>query len=186
MNDWDLSHRTGESHDGGERTGTLPFMAMDLLDEDAIAGRKRRLYRHDLEGLIWILPWVFLQYENGKLAHDALSTWCTGDHAACLAHKTHFLRSIGSTRPLPSWNTEWNMAFAAILWIRERRSAQEDLDVAYIWSNRSKPLPEPLPELPKDMYHSFLRQLSIVWEKYPRLEELMRELEMVPDELTNP
>ena len=183
MNDWDLSHRTGENHDSGERTGTLPFMALDLLDEKAVAGEKKRLYRHDLEGLIWILPWVFLQYENGRLLHPALLAWCTGDHATCLAHKSHFLRTIPDVEPLPFWSTEWDMAYAALEWIRNRYQAQEERAFSNKRSHTSEPFPEPHP---KDVYHSFLGQLSNAWVEYPRLEELMRELEMVPDELTNP
>ena len=53
LNDWDLSHHPGlprsvQNH--GERTGTVPFVAIDLLCARNWRGRKPRLYRHDLEG----------------------------------------------------------------------------------------------------------------------------------------
>jgi len=161
MNDWDLSHRTGENHDGGERNGTLPFMALDLLDEKAVAGEKKRLYRHDLEGLIWILPWVFLQYENGRLVHPVLSAWCAGDHATCLAHRSHFLRMIADVEPLPLWIIEWNMAFEALVWVHNHYQAQEDhASFSNKRNHTSGPFPEPHP---KDVYHSFLRQLLDAW-----------------------
>lgn len=51
---------------GNERTETVPFMALDLLCDEYWRGEVERLYRHDLEGLIWILPWVFLQFSEKK------------------------------------------------------------------------------------------------------------------------
>jgi len=66
LNDWDLCRirtNTGIQHRGGERTRTVPFIAIDLLTPEYFDGSKPPLYRHDLEGLIWILPWGFLQFE---------------------------------------------------------------------------------------------------------------------------
>ena len=60
---------------GGERTGTLAFMALELLTDQAWNGNVRRLYRHDLEGFIWMLPWVFLQYEDSVLTIPVLEKW---------------------------------------------------------------------------------------------------------------
>src|SRR6266852_4937415 len=60
LNDWDLSRvrtETGVQHVGGERTGTIPFMALDLMTPEFWRGDKPPLYRHDLEGFIWTLPW---------------------------------------------------------------------------------------------------------------------------------
>ena len=76
LNDWDLSYDGHSGGDeghvaGGERTGTLPFMALDLLSDEAWKGNVQRLYRHDLEGFIWILPWVFLQYEGSERTNTA-------------------------------------------------------------------------------------------------------------------
>ncbi|KAF9461562.1 hypothetical protein BDZ94DRAFT_1136602, partial [Collybia nuda] len=43
---------------GGERTGTVPYMAIDLLGEEYSNGKKERLYRHDVEAFFWVLVWV--------------------------------------------------------------------------------------------------------------------------------
>ncbi|KAI0313141.1 hypothetical protein OF83DRAFT_1031103, partial [Amylostereum chailletii] len=49
LNDWDLATIIGLScHDGIERTGTLPFMAVDLCPPDFWLGLLVRLYRHEL------------------------------------------------------------------------------------------------------------------------------------------
>ena len=122
MNDWDLSFdREGAlQHVGGERTGTVPFMALDLLTEEYWAGTIPRLYRHDLEGLIWVLPWVFLQYENGSLTVSKLKSWRTGDYFACQKEKRTFLahfRKTSNYLPTRSWATEWELAYVLLDWI---------------------------------------------------------------------
>ncbi|KAG0694107.1 hypothetical protein DFH29DRAFT_1006643 [Suillus ampliporus] len=58
LNDYDLSSTQNHSPSGRERTGTVPFMALDLLTKQAIAGEVEHLYQHDAESLIWVLGWV--------------------------------------------------------------------------------------------------------------------------------
>ncbi|KAI0337828.1 hypothetical protein BDW22DRAFT_1305393, partial [Trametopsis cervina] len=58
LNDFDLAITPGQSRGLGEATGTTPFMAVDLLcAEFWETGLITRVYRHDLEGFIWILVW---------------------------------------------------------------------------------------------------------------------------------
>jgi hypothetical protein len=66
-----------------ERTGTIPFMAIDLLNDDYWQGNIARHYRHDLEGLILVLSWVFLQYEGSKITGSRFQAWCMGDYEVC-------------------------------------------------------------------------------------------------------
>ncbi|KZT63360.1 hypothetical protein DAEQUDRAFT_646521, partial [Daedalea quercina L-15889] len=40
-----------------ERTGTTPFMALDLLNSRYWEGKVERLYRHDLEGFVWVMAY---------------------------------------------------------------------------------------------------------------------------------
>ena len=63
LNDFDLSTimKPGSPHpnrQGLERTGTLPFMAMELLHEEGFEGKTPRRYRHELESFAWVLVWV--------------------------------------------------------------------------------------------------------------------------------
>jgi hypothetical protein len=60
LNDFDLAAimEPGEefpSKVGFERTGTMPFMAVDLLLQDT--GMIKGLYAHDLESMIWCMVW---------------------------------------------------------------------------------------------------------------------------------
>jgi len=83
FNYWDrirIRTETGVEHLGGQRTGTIPFMAMDF--PEYFEGSKPSLYRHDLDGFIWILPWVFLQF-NGPKFEIAQLHWGTGDYLLC-------------------------------------------------------------------------------------------------------
>ena len=57
VNDFDLATWVGHSTTNSDRTGTIPFMAIDLLN----GGLDRcipRLYRHDLESFCWVLAYV--------------------------------------------------------------------------------------------------------------------------------
>src|ERR1700730_4848321 len=103
LNDWDLSYYCRSGLDTGcvvrgeSRTGTFPFMALDLLSEEAWRGNLQRLYRHDLEGFIWILPWVFLQFEDSVLTNPVLDGWRTGDYAEYADAKRALLSKLPST-----------------------------------------------------------------------------------------
>ncbi|KAI3604002.1 other 1 protein kinase [Moniliophthora roreri] len=66
--DWDLSHFTGEPRPAGfSNTGTLIFMASELLTGSARMGQVMRVYRHDAESLFWVLIWILGRYRNGTL-----------------------------------------------------------------------------------------------------------------------
>ncbi|KAG0706458.1 hypothetical protein DFH29DRAFT_1022318 [Suillus ampliporus] len=68
LNDYDLSSlATAFGPQGNERTGTVPFMALDLLTPEGQQGNVKHLYRHDLESFVWVLAWVSLRYRNGVL-----------------------------------------------------------------------------------------------------------------------
>jgi hypothetical protein len=57
LNDFDLATWVGHSTTNSDRTGTLPFMAIDLLDGE-LEDRIPQLYRHDLESFSWVLAYI--------------------------------------------------------------------------------------------------------------------------------
>ncbi|KAI0337827.1 hypothetical protein BDW22DRAFT_1363600 [Trametopsis cervina] len=74
LNDFDLAITPGQSRGLGERTGTTPFMAVDLLcAEFWETGLITRVYRHDLEGLLWVLAWIVLRLDASNDFKEALS-----------------------------------------------------------------------------------------------------------------
>ena len=69
FNDFDLAHLRGEPRSSGtERTGTMPFLALDLLTKD---GKLKRLYRHDCESFAWVLLRICCRFEDGEEIHEA-------------------------------------------------------------------------------------------------------------------
>ena len=73
------------------RTGGIPFMAIGLLKDGYWNGSIKRLYRHDLEAFIWILPFVFLRYQNGKSQPETtVEQWMTSNYIACRSQKIAF------------------------------------------------------------------------------------------------
>ncbi|KAF8119507.1 hypothetical protein EV363DRAFT_1145673, partial [Boletus edulis] len=65
LNDFDLAS-IQETATGTERTGTVPFMALALLREEALQGNVRHACQHDAESFIWVLIWISLRYDDGK------------------------------------------------------------------------------------------------------------------------
>ncbi|KIN99501.1 hypothetical protein M404DRAFT_810069 [Pisolithus tinctorius Marx 270] len=93
LNDYDLSSLADSSNLlGNERTGTMPFMAIDLLEEDGQDGKVEHLYRHDMESFIYVFIWISLQYMNGKPLHPGpLDSWTKVDARECSKKKIYFL-----------------------------------------------------------------------------------------------
>ena len=75
LNDFDLATWIKHPTANNDRTGTIPFMALDLLD-GGLDRRIPRLYRHDLESFSWVLAYVtvaHVEYEGGNIEIFPLS-----------------------------------------------------------------------------------------------------------------
>ncbi|KAG2149131.1 uncharacterized protein EDB93DRAFT_1337101 [Suillus bovinus] len=105
LNDYDLSSLADDPGPrGNERTGTVPFMALELLSEQGQRGEVKHLYRHDLESFMWCFAWISLRYENGALVSaesrpGRLYHWATSDAVTCSMPKLHFLNNVEEYRP---------------------------------------------------------------------------------------
>ena len=78
---------------GTDRTGTIPFMALELLRKAYWDGKVIRRYHHELEAFIWMLPFVFLAYDNGKLDpnNQFIKYWITSDYLTCGEKKLAYI-----------------------------------------------------------------------------------------------
>ncbi|TFY57703.1 hypothetical protein EVG20_g8436 [Dentipellis fragilis] len=128
--DWDLAHVEGHSQDNRRhRTGTLPFMALELLCDEYWDGKIERSYHHDLEALIWMLPWAFLRFEYGQEIKGApLGKWKTTDYNDCDAYKRAFLRTCaypGRYSPTVSYKDEWMLACSLLFWLSDQAWARD-------------------------------------------------------------
>lgn len=66
---------------GWERTGSIAFMAMDLLMNPD--GTEKRWYRHDLESFLWCLLWVMLKKPPVSWLDDGFAVVQSQKRALC-------------------------------------------------------------------------------------------------------
>lgn len=122
LNDFDLSSikrflsSIKDAPRGLERTGTIPFMALDLLMPEATAGQVEHVYYHDAESFIWVLTWICLRYDNGKLLRKnrPLDEWLTVDAMGCHEKKTSFLGMLRRIHPTQSHEGNFKVALQCL------------------------------------------------------------------------
>ncbi|KAJ3897795.1 protein kinase [Lentinula edodes] len=106
LNDFDLSSRVRDMDKGptsNQRTGTRPFMSVDLLSPVWEGGH---LYRHDLESLFYIMLCLACRYEApGVPAPEprAYSKWFNGSDADIFENKTTLLHDSFQSPPIQSY-----------------------------------------------------------------------------------
>ncbi|KAG8946135.1 hypothetical protein FRC03_001474 [Tulasnella sp. 419] len=106
LNDYDLSTliRPGyeEGPTGTDRTGTVPFMALDLLESSALAGNVEHQYQHDFEAFLWVLTWITHRYQEGRMmSHAPFNAWIA-DHQQCRKEKSTYQADlVKNKQPLP-------------------------------------------------------------------------------------
>lgn len=97
LNDWDMAsvwkNGVGDTITAAHhRTGTPPFMAIDLLRAELWG----HLYRYELESFVYILVWAAVHYNlkaktRAERVHKALINWVTGTLAARGKEKQGFV-----------------------------------------------------------------------------------------------
>jgi hypothetical protein len=83
LNDFDLARLSTPDRKPGakDNTGTMPFLALDLLNEAAFKGLVQRRYRHDAESFAWCLVYICVcmgKDQNGRIGTfhpHPLSAW---------------------------------------------------------------------------------------------------------------
>jgi serine/threonine protein kinase len=116
LNDFDLAIlRTSEGPSSKTRTGTKPFIAVDLLGEPDDVHR----YRHDLESLFYVIVYVTSRYHEGReIENPPLQEWNDLDEHALESVKNKFLNGL-----LPKRTPNFE-GFAS--WIVDIRDALQD------------------------------------------------------------
>jgi hypothetical protein len=127
LNDYDLAHIRGRPRPSGtERTGIIPFMALDLLTEEAWDGKVARLYRHDCESFAWVLLWICCRYDNGEeIPNPPLSRLMVHDHEQCFLEKHTILSKLVDIEATPSYKKFWKASQKLISVIVSQRMQRE-------------------------------------------------------------
>ncbi|TFY78117.1 hypothetical protein EWM64_g5894 [Hericium alpestre] len=106
LNDWDLSetvsnetpHLRNTGATARHRTGTAPFMALDLLLDNP----PRHLYRHDLESFVYVLVWCAVQFSldpaDNSVLSPVLCPWAQGSWQQIHSQKSSFIST--SQKPI--------------------------------------------------------------------------------------
>ena len=110
LNDFDLARWSALNRkpSAEDNTGTLPFLALDLLNDTALEGHVRRLYRHDAESFAWCLIYLYIcmhRDKQGRITtrdpHPLLSWFKSVDASYCskiTLLKNGFLKDLAKPR----------------------------------------------------------------------------------------
>ncbi|KAG2361220.1 hypothetical protein BDR07DRAFT_76204 [Suillus spraguei] len=136
LHDFDLSS-TQDSPPGRGRTGTVPFVAIELLTNSKI----KHLYRHDAESFIWVLTWVSLRYREGMLLNKGrqLDRWLQVDAIKCRKEKSDFLifgrRGIEpSSSHVDSWIVaRSSLHLVALFYVGDPESSDSESELFSHW-----------------------------------------------------
>ena len=137
LNDFDLAaimavgERTPKQ--GFERTGTLPFMAIDLLRFPN--GQISRWFRHDLESCMWCLVWEALAKHREH--------WCSEDLTRISAEKSGMLSVLDNSclkqewRPYALFLEYWTLSFRGRMDARRRLVSRlvADVEKIKVWQD---------------------------------------------------
>ncbi|KAF9254812.1 hypothetical protein L218DRAFT_967898 [Marasmius fiardii PR-910] len=81
------------------RTGTKPFIAMNLLTPNKEADA-RDFARYDLESTVYVFAWIICRYENGQEIEDPpFEEWCHGSWESVRGRKFSWVYSSISKTP---------------------------------------------------------------------------------------
>ncbi|PFH46931.1 hypothetical protein AMATHDRAFT_68781, partial [Amanita thiersii Skay4041] len=134
LNDFDLAKLVPEMQRGPyakHKTGTLPFMAIDLLN--GWSGEHQ--YRFELESFLYVIMWIVVRYEDGKEKYDTLRRWLAKRPLTVKLEKIALLQQLDSFLAIP-WTQSatfpniyksWILPLRMILsqFIRDSEAAQE-------------------------------------------------------------
>jgi hypothetical protein len=115
-----------------QRTGTLPFMAIDLLEKNPpLHG-----YRHDLESFMWVILFHIGQYRDGKFVGKSgpYYQWLLGDRPIILLEKMHIRENKQvpeaqpAFRPLLHWIKKMARMFLKASFVASMQESGVELD----------------------------------------------------------
>ncbi|KZP30562.1 hypothetical protein FIBSPDRAFT_1038215 [Athelia psychrophila] len=91
LNDYDLSRNSVPHSRNLRRTGTIPFLSLDLLEQNLNfrPGGVEPTYNHDCDSLKWVFLYICCVEKSGKICR-----WLTADMETSLDIRTAYLFSL--------------------------------------------------------------------------------------------
>ncbi|KAG8858349.1 hypothetical protein FRB91_009934 [Serendipita sp. 411] len=124
--DFDLSSLSGERSNNKQRTGTLPFMAVDLLHASRSIIHK---YEHDVESFFWVLVYVVLCGAGGNL-DCPMRDWGNLGIDSLRQEKKDFLTGLWKNDEFQPVSKSGEIDFERFHFIRSRVPAHFVVEVA--------------------------------------------------------
>ncbi len=132
LNDWDLAKTRGSwdgTTDKGKRTGTLPFAALELVEN--LNKPYIRRYRHDLESFGWCIVYICLNFSYGENI-EFLQKW--HDLKSSADARGNFLRKTGRYPSRPGFEALFASVRVFIRWLmNDVVEVGQELDNSEIW-----------------------------------------------------
>ena len=108
-----------------DRTGTIPFMALNMLNS-GLEDRIPRLYRHDAESLIWVLAYVTvinIEYKGhtAKISRsEMIDPWFAGDRGRHILSKYAFPGVYGRLLPVTEPHKRYTKTIRSLIdyWVQ--------------------------------------------------------------------
>jgi serine/threonine protein kinase len=143
LNDFDLSSLADDQGPrGNERTGTIPFMALELLSAQGQRGEVKHRYRHDLESFMWCFAWISLRYENGALLpvkSRRLDDWATSDAVTCGMLKLYFLNNLKEYRSPHIESLMWKILVECFVVLKKKVDARYHVGLQWLSDGDEQP-----------------------------------------------
>ena len=154
LNDFDLVRIEGVESRGTRRTGTIAFMSLELLSIDSI--NPKRLYRHDVESLVWALCWVCVSLDvYGDIPPDMDKEWVVSQllllqkwktPTSSLETRASILTFQHQYKPIKGFELLWKLAVEFLHWTRgvyyARAVHDQDMAMGRTSDNFREPTPE--------------------------------------------
>ena len=136
LNDFDLAVDADvKSASSKQRTGTRPFMAIDLLRDDPSV----HMYRHDLESMFYVLVWITSRFHNGtEITDPPLQEWADEGGTALVKEKTFFLMLSPPPPPTAEFDPLGRWVASIRKMLRGGFSARTDYNTELNISRRSQ------------------------------------------------
>ena len=154
LNDFDLVRIEGVESRDTRRTGTIAFMSLELLSTDSI--NPKRLYRHDVESLIWALCWVCISLDvYGDIPPDMDKEWVVSQlhllrkwktPTSSLETRAGILTLRRQYKPIKGFELLWRLAGELLHWTSKvyhaRTVHDQDVDMGRTSDNFRELTPE--------------------------------------------
>jgi len=162
LNDFDLATWVDHPTANNDRTGTIPFMAIDLL-EGGFEDCRPRLYRHDMESFVWVLAYITvatIMYKGDTIKISPLSTstvdtWFKDDDQkdrnAHVSSKRHLHSEYGQIEEVSGRYNRYEDVVRQMTWYLYKFHGTLRIKKYRVHPSRPNPMPPLEGQVPKEV-----------------------------------